>query len=583
MARRIRGSWLALLLGLMTFLGSPAAAFAESGDAADSIADHLAVGEFAPARRIAETIEDPTERDAQLAVVAQSQGMAGGHALSLATIGLLSDDRARAAALASFAEQPGAPRAALGGVQADFDGLMDLITSTVAPTTWDLVGGNGSIAPFESGVRADAAGVLRRVARKPGMRLTALVKAEQARQIGEEEFHSADARRPSPLRKISLPRLERAVQLRLAAGQVLTEEMQFLAGLEKIRYVLVYPQSGDLVLAGPAGDWKPGPEGRTVSCSSGRPVVRLDDFIVTLRQLRANSGATFGCSITPTTEGLARTRAFVESHRGTPLKPADRDRWISRLRSQLGRQTIDVFGIDPGTRVAQVLVEADYRMKLVGMGLEEGTVGVESYLDSIHLAKDQAPPPMDVLRWWFTMNYKSLFTTEDRDGFELRGQGVQVQCENELLDDKGTRIHTGQASDLNQAFAQSFTEYFTVLARKYPVYADLQNVFDLALVVALICSEGLADRVHWHALCFGDERVYRVPLAPPAKEVETVINHRVVNDRHVIVGVSGGVRVDPWSIVARSAIAADTYGKLKAERVAGLAKKDLEADSWWWD
>ncbi len=37
-----------------------------------------------------------------------------------------------------------------GGVQADFDSLIDLITSTIQPTTWDDVGGPGSIAPFET-------------------------------------------------------------------------------------------------------------------------------------------------------------------------------------------------------------------------------------------------------------------------------------------------------------------------------------------------------------------------------------------------------------------------------------------------
>ena len=31
------------------------------------------------------------------------------------------------------------------------------------------------------------------------------------------------------------------------------------------------------------------------------------------------------------------------------------------------------------------MVEADYRMKLVGMGLEQGVPGVESYLASIEL------------------------------------------------------------------------------------------------------------------------------------------------------------------------------------------------------
>ena len=37
-----------------------------------------------------------------------------------------------------------------GGAQADFDSLIDLITSTIRPDTWDEVGGPGSIAPFET-------------------------------------------------------------------------------------------------------------------------------------------------------------------------------------------------------------------------------------------------------------------------------------------------------------------------------------------------------------------------------------------------------------------------------------------------
>ncbi len=37
-----------------------------------------------------------------------------------------------------------------GGAQPDFDSLIELIKSTVKPTTWDDVGGPGSIAPFET-------------------------------------------------------------------------------------------------------------------------------------------------------------------------------------------------------------------------------------------------------------------------------------------------------------------------------------------------------------------------------------------------------------------------------------------------
>ncbi len=51
----------------------------------------------------------------------------------------------------------------------------------------------------------------------------------------------------------------------------------------------------------------------------------------------------------------------------------------------MGQQDVVVDGVDPHTRVAQVLVEADYRMKLVGMGLEEGVLGVPSYLEMIEI------------------------------------------------------------------------------------------------------------------------------------------------------------------------------------------------------
>ncbi len=61
--------------------------------------------------------------------------------------------------------------------------------------------------------------------------------------------------------------------------------MQVLAGLRRIRYVFVYPESGDLVLAGPAGDWTTGPESGVWRVETGQPVVRLDDLVVVFRHM----------------------------------------------------------------------------------------------------------------------------------------------------------------------------------------------------------------------------------------------------------------------------------------------------------
>ena len=113
------------------------------------------------------------------------------------------------------------------------------------------------------------------------------------------------------------------------------------------------------------------------------------------------------------------------------------------LAGEVGKQDIEVYGLDPRTRAARVIVAADYRMKLVGMGLEEGVPGVQSYLKSIKLAPGQPPPPMTVLRWWFTLNYEPPVFSRDRLAFALRGQGVKVESENEHLTAQGKQVHTG--------------------------------------------------------------------------------------------------------------------------------------------
>ena len=137
-------------------------------------------------------------------------------------------------------------------------------------------------------------------------------------------------------------------------------------------YVFVYPESGDLVLAGPAGDWKVAKFGRVVSADTGEPIVRLDDLLVLLRRSHQSPDSYFGCMINPRQESLAQTQEYLNKTSSRPLEPTRRDAWIAKLRELLGKQDIEVFGVDPASRIARVLVEADYHMKLIGMGLADG-------------------------------------------------------------------------------------------------------------------------------------------------------------------------------------------------------------------
>jgi len=581
LSRRTVG-WLTLAF----MLSAGALLSASLGDDAPQPTDErlsaqVSAGEFGSALEAAGKIGDAARRDQWLARIAAAQAKSGARAGSYSTLASMQDDRLRAAAL-----QEPSGKGGQGG--ANFQQLIQLITDTIAPTTWDEVGGPGAISSYSAGggVFVDADGVVHRTVRDSssgGLAVARLaaIQAEANPRAKSAGKTNTDVRAYSQLRKVSLNRLEKQVQLRLADGRRPTEEMFTLGGLEKIKYVFVYPDSGDVVLAGPAGAWGPDAEGRQVSQASGRPVLQLDDLVVVLRHILHTTHGQFGCSINPREDALAKTKAFVEQSAKTPLKEGAGGRWLKQLRDRMGKQDVVVNGIDPRTRVAQVLVEADYRMKLVGMGLEPAVPGVQSYLDSLHVPRGEAPPPLDVLRWWFTLNDKDIQASEGRDAFALAAHTVRVQSENEMLSALGQRVHTGKSEPLNKQFAQSFSEHFAALAAKYPVYADLENIFDLALAGALIKTQDLAGRANWHLTCFGNESAYPVTLRPAPKTVETVINHRVLNQVHIIAGVSGGVQVDPSAKMSGEAIETDK-AQLPIERRYGTPEK-LPASAWWWD
>jgi hypothetical protein len=538
----------------------------------------LEAGEFAAVAARAQQAADPAQRDALLGQMAVAQAQAGARQAAVRSVAQIGDDRTRAHILAQVGNQPvggqggqGQPGAQGGGNAPDFDSLIQLMTQTVAPKTWTDAGGIGTVSPFPTGVWVDTQGLLRPLLHEETAGELAALRTASAPRSGGD-----DARRESPLRMISLVRLEKQIQLGLALGREPGETMQVLAGLRRVKYVFVYPESGDLVLAGPAGDWTPGPEGRIVGRATGQPVLRLDDLVVVLRHAISSPDAAFGCLINPRQEGLARAQEFLKRWSNRAVPAEHRDAWLAQFRAALGKQDIEVYGLDPRTHAARVIVEADWRMKRVGMGLEPGVPGVTSYLNLMKQSPEEAAP-VGVLRWWFTLNYDAVLAAKDRRAFAIRGQGVKVESENEHLTAEGKRVHTGQSDALNQQFARSFTEHFDALCKKYPIYAELRNLCDLALTAALVREERLAEHLGWHITCFADPQGYVVQLGEAPKEVESIANAQVVSRKRFVAGVSGGVRVRPAALVTRQAIEVDNSSQLQRQPAAPAG------DRWWWD
>ncbi|MEK6237935.1 MAG: DUF1598 domain-containing protein, partial [Planctomycetales bacterium] len=245
---------------------------------------------------------------------------------------------------------------------------------------------------------------------------------------------SADVNRASRLRKISLRRLEAALRDCQKKGTPVPEEIQFLAGMQRIRHVFVYPQQRDVVLAGYAEGWKVDDRGAVVGRTTGRPVSRLSDFIVALRSLNAaedNGG--IECSIDPTPEGLRRLQRWTRApRRASPSV-------VASLEAALGPQTIRVSGVSPTTRFARVMVAADYQMKRLAMGLEPAPLDdLPSFLTLVTRSgkslTNMAP------RWWLATRYEPLLRDSDGLAWEIRGPGLRAMTEDGFLTDGGTIV-----------------------------------------------------------------------------------------------------------------------------------------------
>ena len=527
-------------------------------------------------------ISDARLRDQALRFVAKSQFAKGDYVAAITSSAYITDDTARDRALRGFAESVAAAHRsrattgnAGGGAAADFDTLIELIQTTVKPDTWEELGGPGTAAGFPGGVLVDTEGVVTRVLRTPERSRTS---ADNRNGDALDDIDVASR----GLRKISLRRLEKQLQRLAALGRTADEAMRNLAGLYRVKYVTVTDAgtpTADIILAGFGGEWTIDDEQRTVNVQTGRPIIQLDDLVVMLRNTFAGEGV-FGCSITPRQASLASAQKYLDVTSDKPLEPGQREAWLDGLRDQLGEQDITVHGVEPGSRVARVIVEADYRMKLVGMGLEPGVPGVDSYLDRVTVGRESPIQPMSVLRWWFALSKETIDTNTRRDVFALPKQSVCVLSENELLTETGQRVHTGKSDEFNAAFARDFTAHFDKLADKYPIYAELQNVFDLALVAAVLKAEELPAQAGWQMTFFNPQGAnwlsYRPAVGETPRTVQTVLSHRILGKKHIVAGVSGGVHFQTRKDAITGVEARMDSSQFSVNRPADPAV-------WWWE
>jgi hypothetical protein len=337
-----------------------------------------------------------------------------------------------------------------------------------------------------------------------------------------------------------------------------------------------------VVIGGPAEGWRYNEKGIAVGRESGRATLFLDDFVTVLRTFAPHGPGYFNCQIVPRKEGLRRIKQFVEeSNTRGPIDSTAVKNWTNQLQQQLGLQDVEINGIPDDSRVAAVIFEADYRLKMIGIGKLPGGSGIPSIFELLPKTDEVNSQQMDALRWWLSMKYDAVMHSADRNVFEIDGSAVLCQSENERISKTGQRIHTGKSEAANRVFASNFTSHYAELAEHDPVFADLQNIFDLSLVAALLADNRIPDRLGWDLGAFAPAGAYHTAHFQTPKSIMSVVNHRVYNGKDIVVQVAGGVDGQIRNVLNDPHVFRES-AKLARAQSKGRSP-ELPEGRWWWD
>jgi hypothetical protein len=338
---------------------------------------------------------------------------------------------------------------------------------------------------------------------------------------------TAAAAKDPKLAYLSLPKLFAQVRALREAKQEIPEELRYLGGLTQIRYVFVFPEGKDLVIAGSAEPWHVmrGDGDSTdyvVGTRTGRPILQLDDLIVAMRTAEEGGGRLFGCGIYPSPDSLTIAN---EIQMRMALRP--RAERMKALADGLGPQEVRIFGTRNDTRLAFICVAADYELKRFAMGLDRSPVpGVGNGVDHSRTAAN---------KFWFEASYEPLRVSKDGNAYEIRGQRLLVRAGAFDFDPRG-------ATQTAMNFASQFTKNISPLATAVPLFAELQNVADESLLANLIRRDRLAEKAGWDAAWVMNAASCPVATVPVPRTAQTLVGF--TNGSVVAGGVM--LTLDPW-------------------------------------
>lgn len=347
----------------------------------------------------------------------------------------------------------------------------------------------------------------------------------------------SDLDQTTNLRKISLRGLADQAREAQKNKKSIPESVLYLGGLTAISHIVAVPEEKDIYLVGPAEGWTTNLQGEIVGKDSGKPVLLFEDLLTLLRAWNVDRPEVISCSIEPTKDALQRVARL----------PLIRDPEQNRIAHEnaMGMMKVLFTGVPDTSRIAFVLAAADYKMKRLSLGFEPAPVnGLASYPSLIRRSSSSYTP-----RFWLEPVYATLHHDSAKLVWNLQKTKIKALTEREYFDTYGNRKISSKKDAAAEKWAQSMSSRYDDLAKAEPIFAEAKNCMDLALVVALIYSEGLhAKTDNPFTFLLSNEMIDPPKLqAPKAVKAGSLI--RTLARPGSFVSATGGILINPWETV----------------------------------
>lgn len=424
-------------------------------------------------------------------------------------------------------------------------------------------GGGGGFGRSVGGIAIDARGIVGTLDPRAAEELA----AERQKALADGTLPT----KPGGTRKVSLKAVAAAVRQATTDSTPLPADILFLGGLQRIESVYVDPDRHDIVLSGPAELLKVDAMGGVVGVTSGRPPLHLEDLIVALRAIDAAREGGMTCSIDPTPEGIAKLQTLLRTQ-GTMSR--DPKATFAAMEEAMGPQRVTVTGVPGDSRFARVLVVADYRMKRIGMGLEpSGLAELPSYLAMVQAGGRATMLP----RFWLEAEYDPIIRDPDELAWRISGRRMKCLTESDVAGKAGVARGAAPADAIATKWCAAMTDSYDALATKQPIFAELANCVDLAVVAALIRGRQLDDRAGCDLAPFLDPAAAPLPRYEVPTSVPTVATG-IKKGSTWVLSASGGVKFQPWQFATTTVESADAASARATALEARPA--DLAGCSW---